>query len=64
MRSVTSLFLHEFPLHVPHDETHFNPCLQQEQSDVERLLFSALHLHLTQWSLTSSNVTEKPSLAK
>ena len=34
----------------PQDETHSNPCLRQEQMDVEHLLFSALHLHLTNWS--------------
>ena len=48
MRSLT-LFSHDFHLHVPQDET-FNPCLRQEQIDVEHLLFSALHLHLTNWS--------------
>ena len=51
MRSVTSQFSHNFPLHVPQDEeTHFHPCLRQEQIDVEHLLFSVLHLHLTNWS--------------
>ena len=63
MRCLT-LFSHDFPLHVPQDETHSNPCLPQEQIDIENLLLSALHLHLTNWSLTSSDVTEKPSLAK
>ena len=29
---------------------YFNQCLRQEQIDVEHLLFSALHLHLTNWS--------------
>ena len=64
MRSLTSLFSHVFRLHVPHDETHFNRCLRQEQINVEHFLFSVLHLHLKNWSLTSSDVTEKPSLAK
>ena len=64
MRSLTSLFSHVFRLHVPHDERHFNPCLRQEQIDVEHLLFSVLHLRVKNWSLTSSDVTEKPSLAK
>ena len=49
MRSLRSLFSHDFPLHIPQDETHFNPCLRQEQIDVEHHLFSALHLHLTHW---------------
>ena len=55
MRSLTSLFSHVFRLHVPHDERHFNPCLRQEQIDVEHLLFSALHLHLTNWSLMQTH---------
>ena len=52
MRPLTSLFSHDFPLiHVRQDETHFNPCLRQEQIHVKHLLFSALHLHLTNWNL-------------
>ena len=43
MRSLRSLFSHDFSLHIPQDETHFNPCLRQEQIDVEHHLFSALH---------------------
>ena len=47
MKSLTSLFSSDFPLHEPKDKTNFNLCLQQEQIDVEHLLFSVLHLHLT-----------------
>ena len=56
MRPLTSLFSHDFPLiHVRQDETHFNPCLRQEQILVEHLLFSALHLHLINWSLIQTH---------
>ena len=56
MRPLTSLFSHDFPLiHVPQDETHFNPCLRQEQIHVEHLLISALHLHLTNWNLIQTH---------
>ena len=56
MRPLTSLFSHGFSLiHVPQDETHFNPCLRQEQTLVEHLLFSALHLHLINWSLIQTH---------
>ena len=42
MRSLTSLFSHDFPLHVPQYETHLKPCLRQEPVDVEYLAFSLI----------------------
>ena len=39
MRSLTSLFPHDFLLHVPQDETHFNPCLRQEQIHIKIFCF-------------------------
>ena len=34
-------------MYVPQDTIHFNPCLRQEQIGVENILFSVLHLDLT-----------------
>ena len=48
MRSLTSFF-HMIFLYMYHKMKHFNPCLRQEQIDIEHLQFSVLHSHLTNW---------------